>query len=298
MGQVVKHRKKIAKATASGERIINLLEVVPKIKDNRGAITAPRFWGKVEFKNVTFGYEPNRHILQNISFTLQPGQKVALVGPEGGGKSTLVSLLLRLYDPLEGQILVDGHNIKKYKLDSLRKQISIVLSDSFLFATTIRENIAYGCISATEQAIRAAATLADANDFIMSTPDGYHTVLGERGKNISREQRQRIAIARAAVRKAPIVILDEPTTGLDNKSKGAVTEAIDRLTSNSTTFLITQDLRTSEQADQIFYIEKGQILERGTHSELMNLGEHYATLYRLQTTNLLRENNGLPIVLP
>ena len=289
MRQVAKYIGQIAKATASGERIIDLLEIVPKIRNNRGAITAPPFWGKVEFRNVTFGYEANKRILHNLSFTVEPGQRVALVGPSGGGKSTLVSLLLRLYDPLEGQILIDGHDIREYKIDSLRKQISIVLQDSVLFATSIRENIAYGCMSATEQEIRAAANLANAHDFIMSTPDGYHTVLGERGGTLSGGQRQRIAIARAAVRKAPIVILDEPTVGLDNKSERAVTEALDRLTVNCTTFLITHDLRTSKGADQIFYIEKGTILEKGTHSELMHFGERYATLYRLQATGVISQ---------
>ncbi|MEO0835885.1 MAG: ATP-binding cassette domain-containing protein, partial [Cyanobacteria bacterium J06642_3] len=195
---------------------------------------------------------------------------------------TLVSLLLRLYDPQEGRILIDGQDIREYTLESLREQISIVLQDSILFATTIRENIAYGCVNATEREVQIAARLANAHDFIMKLPLGYDTVIGERGATLSGGQRQRIAIARAAIRNAPIVILDEPTVGLDNKSESIVTEALDRLTQFSTTFLITHDLKTAQNADQIFYLEGGEILERGTHEQLIKRGQHYATLYRLQ----------------
>jgi ATP-binding cassette, subfamily B, bacterial len=282
MRQVAKYIGQIAKATASGERIIDLLEVVPEIRDLRGAIEAPPFRGRVEFRNVTFAYNPDKIILRNLNFEAQAGQRIALVGASGGGKSTLVSLLLRLYDPLEGQILIDGRDLREYKLDSLRRQISIVLQDSVLFATSVRDNIAYGCLGATDAEIEAAARLANAHDFILQLPEGYDTILGERGATLSGGQRQRIAIARAAIRKAPIVILDEPTVGLDNKSERTVTEALDRLTQNSTTFLIAHDLRTTQNADQIFYMEGGQICECGTHEELMRLGQRYAALYQLQ----------------
>ncbi len=284
MRQVAKNISQIAKAIASGERIIELLETVPEIRDLRGAMDAPPFRGEVCFNNVTFAYESSNIVLRNLNFEVQPGQRVALVGASGGGKSTLISLLLRLYDPLEGQILIDGHDLREYKLDSLRRQISIVLQDSVLFATTIRENIAYGCLGATEAEIEAAARLANAHEFIMALPQGYDTVVGERGATLSGGQRQRIAIARAAVRQAPIVILDEPTVGLDNHSERVVREALERLTENSTTFLITHDLRAAVKADLILYIEKGAIIERGTHTELMQLGDRYANLYRLQTT--------------
>ncbi|HBB33750.1 MAG TPA: protein tyrosine phosphatase [Cyanobacteria bacterium UBA8803] len=280
--QLAKYTAQIAKAIACGERIIDLLDTVPDIQDLRGAIEAPPFQGAVRFCNVSFAYNPAKGILQNLNFEVQPGQRVALVGPSGGGKSTLVSLLLRLYDPLEGQILIDEHDLREYKLESLRRQISIVLQDSVLFATTVRDNIAYGSLGATDPQIFAAARLANAHDFIMALPQGYDTILGERGATLSGGQRQRIAIARAAVRKAPIVILDEPTVGLDNENEQAVTEALERLTQNCTTFLITHDLTTSQQADQILYIEGGKILERGTHSELMSLGGRYTTLYQLQ----------------
>lgn len=280
--QLAKYMAQIAKATASGERVIDLLDTVPDIRDARGAIEAPPFQGAVRFRNVTFGYEPGKGILNGISFEAKPSQRVALVGPSGGGKSTLVSLLLRLYDPLEGQILIDDHDLREYKLESLRRQVSIVLQESVLFAVSVRDNIAYGSLGATDAEIEAAAQLANAHEFIMELPQGYDTLLGERGATLSGGQRQRIAIARAAVRKARIVILDEPTVGLDNENEHAVTEALERLTQSCTTFLITHDLRGAVSADQILYIEKGKILESGTHDELMHLGERYAALYQLQ----------------
>ncbi len=290
--QLAKYLGQIAKAIASGERIIELLDTIPDIRDLRGAIEAPTFQGAIEFKNVTFAYE-DKTILNSINFEVKPGQRVALVGPSGGGKSTLVSLLLRFYDPLEGQILIDGHDLREYKLESLRRQISIVLQDSILFAASIRDNIAYGSLGATQEEIETAARLANAHDFIIDLPQGYDTILGEGGATLSGGQRQRIAIARAAIRKAAIVILDEPTVGLDNENERTVSEALERLTQNSTTFLITHDLRTAQSADQIFYIEKGRILECGTHPELMNLNSRYATLYRLQST--INSNNSTAI---
>ncbi|MEM9506304.1 MAG: ABC transporter ATP-binding protein [Cyanobacteria bacterium P01_E01_bin.35] len=280
--QLAKHVASISKATASGERIIDLLDIVPAIQDRRGAMNAPSFNGDVKFNQVSFAYNPEKVILKNLSFEVKAGQRVALVGPSGGGKSTLVSLLLRLYDPLEGQISIDGNDLRQYKLESLRRQISIVLQDSVLFGVSVRDNIAYGALGSTDREIRAAARLANAHDFIKTLPQGYDTKLSERGSTLSGGQRQRIAIARAIVRKAPIVILDEPSIGLDKKSEQTVTEALDRLTANCTTFLITHDLRTSENADRIFYIENGKLLEQGTHSELITLGKRYAALYQLQ----------------
>lgn len=283
MRQLAKYTGQIAKATASGERIVDLLDTIPDIRDLRGAMDAPPFKGEVKFENVTFAYESESIILRNLNFEVKPGQQVALVGASGGGKSSLVSLLLRLYDPLEGRILIDGHDLREYKVDSLRQQISIVLQDSVLFAVSIRDNIAYGSLGASEQEIVAAARLANADDFIMALPEGYDTIVGERGATLSGGQRQRIAIARAAVRQAPIVILDEPTTGLDNENERAVNEALERLTSDRTTFVISHDLQASVRADLILYIEGGKILERGSHSELMRLAGRYATLYRMQS---------------
>lgn len=284
MRQLAKYTGQIAKAIASGERIVSLLEIAPEVKDTPWAYPARPFRGVVEFRDVSFTYEEAEATLQNISLRALPGQKIALVGASGGGKSTLVSLLLRLYDPQEGQIFIDGNDIKDYTLESLRSQISIVLQESILFAASIRDNIAYGCVDASEKEIIMAARLANAHDFIMKLPDGYDTVVGERGGTLSGGQRQRIAIARAAIRNAPIVILDEPTVGLDNRSEKIVTEALDRLTKSSTTFLITHDLKTAQNSDRIYYLEGGKILESGTHQQLMQRGKHYATLYRLQQT--------------
>jgi ATP-binding cassette subfamily B protein len=281
--KLAKYMAAIAKATASGERIIDILDTVPEIRDVRGAIAAPRFAGQVSFRNVAFGYEPGTSILRGLSFEAQPGQRIALVGPSGGGKSTLVSLLLRLYDPIEGNILIDGHDLRQYQVESLRRQVSIVLQDSVLFAVSVRDNIAYGALGATDAEIEAAARLANAHEFILALPEGYDTMMGERGATLSGGQRQRIAIARAAVRRASIAILDEPTVGLDNENEQAVSEALERLTQGCTTFLITHNLAGAVSADQILYIEQGQILEQGTHAQLMRLGQRYAALYQIQS---------------
>ncbi|NJR52019.1 MAG: ABC transporter ATP-binding protein [Leptolyngbyaceae cyanobacterium CSU_1_3] len=283
MRQLAKYTGQIAKATASGERILDVLESVPEVRDGRGAIVAPPFQGKVKFEQVTFGYDvESGGILQNLNLLAQPGDRIALVGASGGGKSTLVSLLLRLYDPLEGQILIDGQDIRSYQLQSLRRQISVVLQDSLLFASTVRDNIAYGCLGVSDEEIIKAAKLANAHDFIMQMPQGYETILGERGATLSGGQRQRIAIARAAVRQAPIVILDEPTTGLDQENESAVIEALDRLTKGRTTFWISHNLKAIRNADLILYIEHGSILERGTHTELIRQSGRYAALCAIQ----------------
>jgi len=282
MRQLAKYTGQIAKATASGERIISLMDIEPDVRDLRGAQPAPPFRGAVCCKNVTFAYRPDQGILRNLSFTVEPGQRVAIVGPSGSGKSTLVSLLLRLYDPIEGSVQIDGHDLRAYTLASLRSQISIVLQDSILFAASVRDNIAYGNPHATDADIIAAAKLANAHDFILNLPDRYDTQLGERGATLSGGQRQRIAIARAAVRNAAIVILDEPTSGLDNASEQVVTEALHRLTRDRTTFWISHDLHTTRTADQILYIEQGQLLEQGRHADLMAQDGRYARLYRLQ----------------
>jgi ATP-binding cassette subfamily B protein len=283
--QLAKYTAQIAKATASGERIVDLLDTVPTIRDLRGARPASPFEGTVRFNNVSFAYDTGTAAtLRQISFTVQPGQQVALVGPSGGGKSSLVSLLLRFYDPLEGQILIDGHDLREYTLDSLRQQISIVLQESVLFAVSVRDNIAYGCLEATDAEIEAAARLANAHNFIQALPQGYDTILGERGATLSGGQRQRIAIARAAVRRSPIVILDEPTTGLDQENEHEVNEALTRLTQGCTTFLISHNLKAIEQADLILYLENGQLLEQGTHRQLLTLGGRYAALYALQSS--------------
>lgn len=273
----------IAKATASGERVVELLDYEPNVKDLPRAKPAHPFFGAVRFENVGFGYDTGEDILKDISFTVQPGQQVAIVGASGSGKSTLLSLILRLYDPEVGRILIDGQDIREYTLNSLRQQISVVLQDSVLFAVSVRENIAYGKLECSHQEVEKAAKLADAHEFIMNLPQGYDTILGDRGGTLSGGQRQRIAIARAAIRQAPIVILDEPTTGLDKKSEYIVNSALNKLTEGRTTFIISHNLKAVENADIILYVEGGSILEQGTHAELMSLGGCYATLYQIQS---------------
>jgi ATP-binding cassette subfamily B protein len=277
-----KYTGRLVKASAAGERVLHLLEAIPEVRDLPGAVAVPALQGAVHFEGVSFAYEPGRRVLEQIEFEIEPGQHVALVGPSGIGKSTLASLMLRLYDPTKGGVLIDGRDIREYTLKSLRAQISVVLQESVLFAASIRDNIAYGAPESTPVAIEAAARLANAHAFIQALPQGYDTFVGERGVTLSGGQRQRIAIARAAIRQAPILILDEPTTGLDEENEQAVLEALQRLARGRTTFWIAHDLRLAARADLILYLESGRVLERGTHAELIRAGGRYAVLYRMQ----------------
>jgi ATP-binding cassette subfamily B protein len=283
--EFAKYTGRLAKATAAGERVLDLLDRTPEVRDLPGAVTAPSFQGTVSFEGVTFAYETGRRVLDHIHFRAQPGQHVALAGPSGIGKSTILSLLLRLYDPLEGRVLIDGRDIREYTLTSLRSQISVVFQDSILFATSVRENIAYGAPPASAEDIEAAARLANAHEFILELPQGYDSLVGERGVTLSGGQRQRIAIARAAIRKAPILLLDEPATGLDEENQRTVLEALKRLAQGRTTFFITHDLPLAATADLILYLEHGRVLEHGSHTELMQANGRYATLYQLQAAS-------------
>ena len=278
-----KYAGRLAKASAAGERVIDLLERVPEIRDQPGAVRAPAFAGAVEFDQVHFAYEPEKPILEGIQLRVQPGQHVAVLGASGSGKSSLVSLILRLYEPQRGRVLIDGRDIREFTLESVRSQISVVLQDNLLFAASVRDNIAYAAPGASQEAIEVAARLAKAHEFILALPQGYDTVVGERGVTLSHGQRQRIAIARAAIRQAPIIILDEPTTGLDKRSERAVLAALEALYQNRTTFLISHDLLQTTNADLIFYLEGGRIVESGTHTELLRLNGRYAGLFRLQS---------------
>nr|WP_199331177.1 ABC transporter ATP-binding protein [Calothrix sp. FACHB-1219] len=278
-----KYTGRLAKAAASGDRIIDILKQKPDIADASDAVPAPIFRGAVRFDRVDFAYDSGQILLQDINLKIQPGQQVAIVGTSGSGKSTLVSLLLRLYDPTSGRVMIEGRDIREYTLASLRPQISVVLQDSLLFAATIRENIAYGIAGVSDAEIEDAARLANAHDFIQALPQGYDTLVGERGATLSGGQRQRIAIARAAIRQAPILILDEPTTGLDKGNEKAVIDALQRLAQNRTTFLITHDLYLATRADTIVYLENGRVVEQGSHLQLLQQNGRYAALYQMQS---------------
>jgi ATP-binding cassette subfamily B protein/subfamily B ATP-binding cassette protein MsbA len=270
-----------SKAMASAERISEVLEVEPAIKDRPDAIEAAELKGEIVFRNVSFDYGNGRDVLRQVSFSVLPGQRVALVGASGAGKSTVVSLLLRLYEPQEGVILVDGVDIRDYRRESLRREIGLVLQESILFGATIRENIAYGKPEATLEEIEAAAKAANAHDFIHDLEDGYDTVLGERGATLSGGQRQRIAIARALIRNAPILVLDEPMTGLDVESEGKVREALERLMAGKTCLMITHDLQSIADADLVLLLEDGRVIDHGRHAELLAGSPRYRQLYEL-----------------
>jgi len=253
-----KYAGRLAKATAAGERVVDLLERAPDVVDRPDAAPAPPFRGAVRFERVTFEYERGRAVLREVDFEAAPGQRVAVVGPSGSGKSTLAGLILRLHDPSAGRVLVDGRDVREYTLASLRAQVAVLLQDALLFAASVRDNIAYGAPEADEVEVQAAARLANAHGFIESLPEGYDTVLGERGVTLSAGQRQRIAIARAALSRAPIVILDEPTTGLDAENERAVTQALARLTAGRTTFVVTHDPGLAAAADVVLRLDGGR----------------------------------------
>jgi len=294
------------KLYASLERIGDLLDLTPEVRDKPDALTAPPFHGRIEFRNVVFSYPSvetskkkeegkSRPTLNGLSFDVRPGQVVALVGHTGAGKSTVAQLLPRLYDPNEGQILIDGHDIRDYSLESLRAQMSMVLQESILFTGSILENIGYGRPDATGVEIIEAAKDANAHEFISKFSDGYYTVLAERGSNLSGGQRQRIAIARAFIRDTPILILDEPSTGLDAESTDLVLQALRKLMKDKTTIIISHELNLIRNADKIIVIKEGQIEQMGTHDELIRAGGLYANLYIMQSSQRAMDNSALPI---
>ncbi|HKT87965.1 MAG TPA: ATP-binding cassette domain-containing protein, partial [Candidatus Sulfotelmatobacter sp.] len=244
---------------------------------------APRLKGKIEFNRVSFSYSPESPILEDVSFKIEPGQVAAFVGPTGAGKTTIISLIPRFYDPSSGTVRIDGIDIRNFRQRSLRQQISFVLQETVLFHGPIWQNIAYGKPEARRGEIIRAAELANATEFIERMPEGFNTIVGERGMTLSGGQRQRIAIARALIRNTPLLILDEPTSGLDAGAEKLVVEALERLMHGKTVITIAHRLSTIRAADVIFVIKDGRIVERGTHDELVSRGGLYAELEHLQS---------------
>lgn len=284
----------LSKALISFERIGEILSIERQVRDFPGARRAAPFRGRLEFDHVRFGYSPDRPVLKDVSLIIEPGQRAALVGLTGEGKSTLIGLVARMYDPLSGRILIDGKDVRRYRLSSLRPQISFVLQDTMLFHTSVAANIAYGTPSATREDIVRVAKLANAHEFISRMPQGYDSIVGERGETLSGGQRQRIAIARALIRNSPILLLDEPSAALDPESEELIFQGITRLLEGKKTSLtIAHRLATVRNADIIFVLSDGVIAEHGSHNELMARNGLYARLYHMQFRSVERTKRSV-----
>jgi ABC-type multidrug transport system fused ATPase/permease subunit len=271
----------IAQTAVAVERIRTILDADAILPEKPGA-QEKRIQGEITFDHVAFAYDQSCPVLRDVSFLVKPGQMVGVVGPTGGGKSTIMSLIPRFYDPSAGKVLVDGIDVRDYRLQALRDQIGYVLQETVLFRGTVRDNIAYGREGATEEEIVEAAKLANADEFISRMPDGYQTFVGDRGDTLSGGQRQRIGIARAIIRNNPILILDEPTAALDTESERLVIEALERLMKGRTVLTIAHRLSTIRDADKIIVLKGGVVAEQGTHDQLLALGGTYAELYSVQ----------------
>jgi ATP-binding cassette, subfamily B, multidrug efflux pump len=271
-----------ATAGASASRVYEIIDTPNDVAEKPGALKLDQVDGRVTFENVTFGYEKEQPVLQDVTFEVEPGETVALIGPTGSGKSTVTNLIPRFYDPVGGRVLVDGHDVRDVELASLRRQMGTVLQDPLLFSATIAENIAYGRPEASEEEIVAAAQAARAHDFIESFPDGYQTRVGERGVTLSGGQKQRIAIARALLPNPRILILDDSTSSVDTETEHLIQQALAVLMEGRTTFVIAQRLLTLKKADVILVLDHGRIVERGDHQELLQSGGLYRRIYDLQ----------------
>lgn len=273
----------MAQASASAARIFEILDAESDVKDKPNAAQLPAIHGEVEFRNVTFKYlNTGEPVLNNVSFTVKPGQTVALLGATGSGKTTIINLLPRFYDPTEGAVLIDGHDLRDVTLDSLRSQIGIVLQETNLFSGTIRDNIAFGRPNASDEDVMSAAKASAAHDFIMSFPQGYDTPVGERGTTLSGGQKQRIAIARALLLNPQLLILDDSTSSVDLGTESQIQRALDNLMRGRTSFVIAQRISTVRSADLILVLDKGRVVGSGTHAELLEQNEIYADIYTSQ----------------
>ena len=291
MTQLARLSYMFSRASIGAERIAEVMTVRSEVVDRPGSRKVSRLNGSIVFLNVSFEYKPGQRVLSHINLAVVPGEKVAIVGATGAGKSTLVSLIPRLYDPSAGVVCIDSEDIRNYSVQSLREQIGLVLQDALLFSGTIRENIAFGRRGASEEEIVSAAVMANANDFIQRLPDGYDTLIAEHGTSLSAGEKQRIAIARTVLRDAPILILDEPTSGLDAASERLVMDALERAAEERTTLIIADRLTTVRLADRIIVLDQGRIVEEGTPKELLARQGRYAQLYHLQ---LSLEKDAVP----
>jgi len=288
--ELASSNRMVTRAATSAQRVFEVLDTPPDIFDKPGAATKPKLLGRVEFRNVSFSYEGAQPALRDVSLVVEPGEMIGLCGPSGAGKSTFVNLLCRFYDVTDGQILVDGLDVRDYDVKWLRRQVGMVLQEPYLFHGTIADNIRYGHPEASEAQVVEAAKAANAHEFIVNFPDGYDTMVGERGQSLSGGERQRVSIARAILHNPRILILDEATSSVDTETEKQIQEALDRLVEGRTTFAIAHRLSTLSAADRLVVLEKGRIVEQGLQSELLEKeGGVYAKLHRTQL-----EMNAMP----